>query len=117
MAPAGAGKDPFLHGGAGDQRVTVRRKGNPVEILVSDAAAAVEPYRGLVVDRSMGGLCLSLPSEVDVGTVLSVRLRQGPESTPWVKVQVTHCNADRGGYSVGCRFLRTPTWNVLLLFG
>jgi hypothetical protein len=109
--------DPFEQGSVSEKRAAYRRKGNPTEVLVSDAEATLEPVRGWVLDRSVGGLCLLLHEEVAAGTVLSVRPRQAPPGTPWVCVEVRNCKQDRTGYEVRCEFVRTPPFSVQLLFG
>jgi len=109
--------DPFEQGSVSERRAASRRKGNPVEVLITDADAALEPVRGWVINRSIGGLCLLMSEELAPGTLLSVKPRQGPFGTPWVQAEVRCCNKDRSGYQVGCEFLRTPPWAVLLLFG
>ncbi len=109
--------DPFDRGSITEQRGTVRRKGNPVEVLVTDGEATAEPVRGWVVDRSMGGLCLMLDDEVAPGAALSLKPRNAPPATPWVQVEVRNCKRTKTAYEVGCRFPKTPPWAVLLLFG
>jgi hypothetical protein len=120
-APAADGPDPihdpFDRGSVSERRGTVRREGNPIEVLMSDADAEGEPTRGWVIDRSMGGLCLLLHDEIAPGTVLSLKPRQAPPATPWVRVEVRSCKKERSGYEAGCQFVRTPPWAVLLLFG
>lgn len=115
--PPGPAHDPFDHGSATERRDALRRKDNHVEVLVSDAEAQQEPVRAWVIDRSTGGLCLLLHEEVAPGTVLSVMPRQSPPGTPWVRAEVRSCRKDKAGYEVGCQFVRTPPWGVLLLFG
>jgi hypothetical protein len=109
--------DPFDQGSVGERRVAARRKGNPVEILVTDAETQGEPVLGWVVDRSLSGLSLMLSEELAEGTILSVKPRQHPPATPWVKVQVRNCTRDSAGFVIGCEFERVPPWGVLLLFG
>jgi hypothetical protein len=109
--------DPFDLGSVSEQRQGVRRKGNPIEILVTDAQAEQEPKRGWVVNRAANGLCLLLQEEVAEGTVLSVKPRQAPASMPWVRVEVRNCARDQSGYQTGCQFVSTPPWGILLLFG
>jgi hypothetical protein len=119
-APAAAAApvhDPFEHGSVTEQRGSVRRKGNPIEVLISDAEAEQEPLRGWVIDRSTNGLCLLLHEEIAAGTVLSVKPRQAPPGMPWVRAEVRSCKRDRTGYQAGCQFLSTPPWGILLLFG
>jgi hypothetical protein len=109
--------DPFLHGSAAERRSSLRRGGNPVAVLISDARARSEPVPGWVVDRSTGGLCLSVSDKLTPGTVLSVRTANAPEAIPWVQVEVKNCREAGSAYEVGCQFVRTPPWSVMLLFG
>jgi len=109
--------DPFLHGTTRERRNALRRGGNPVAILISDAEVRNEPSPGWVVDRSTGGLCLSVPGAIPEGTILSVRTTNAPNSIPWVQIEVKNCRAVGKEYELGCRFVRTPPWSVMLLFG
>ncbi len=109
--------DPFDQGSVGERRVAARRKGNHVHILVTDAEARGEPILVWVIDRSLGGLCLMLSEELSAGTILSIKPRQHPPGTPWVKVQVRTCKRDSDRFELGCQFVRVPPWGVLLLFG
>jgi hypothetical protein len=109
--------DPFTQGASRERRVALRRGGNPVAILISDAEAHAEPHPGWVVDRSTGGLCLSVPDAVAEGTVLSVRTTNAPTTVPWVQIEVKNCRLVGKEYELGCRFVRTPPWSVMLLFG
>lgn len=114
---ADASGDPFEQGTNRERRNALRRGGNPVAILISDADAQTDPTPGWVVDRSTGGLCLSVPKAVTEGTVLSVRTSNAPESVPWVQLEVKNCRPVGKEFELGCRFLRTPPWSVMLLFG
>jgi hypothetical protein len=109
--------DPFVEGVFGEKRAALRRQGNPVAVLISDAKAAATPYYGWVLDRSVGGLLLSVETAVAVGTVMSVRPTNAPETAPWVQVEVKHCQEEGRTWRLGCQFLKTPSWGVLLLFG
>jgi PilZ domain len=115
VEPAAA--DPFVQGTNRERRGALRRGGNPVAILISNADAQTEPSHGWVVDRSTGGLCLSVPEAVPEGTVLSVRTTNAPTTVPWVQIEVKNCRLVGKEYELGCRFVRTPPWSVMLLFG
>jgi hypothetical protein len=110
--------DLFQHGSRSERRVAPRRGGNPIPILVSDAKAEVEPVRGWVLDRSIGGLGLELEEEgeVDIGTVLSVRPAEG-SSVPWIKVEVRTCRKMGSAWRLGCQYLRPPSADILMRFG
>lgn len=100
-----------------DRRQALRRGGNPVAVFLTDADTESEPIRAYVLDRSTGGICLTVPESVEAGTVLSVRAVNAPPTTPWVKVEVRNCRAVGDEFELGCKFQKTPPWNVLLLFG
>jgi hypothetical protein len=99
-----------------ERRAAPRRKGNQIEVLLADDSER-EPMRGWVIDRSMGGLCLVVERPLTEGSVLSVRPRQAPQTAPWTAVEIRSCRAEEDQWEVGCRFVQTPQWNDLLLFG
>jgi hypothetical protein len=109
--------DPFEQGSVGESRRAARRKGNNVEILVTDAEARGEPVLGWVVNRSQIGLCLMLSEELAQGTILSVKPRHHPPTTPWIRVRVRNCKRESAGFLIGCEFESMPPWGVMLLFG
>jgi hypothetical protein len=100
-----------------DNRRSLRRGGNPVPVLVSDLEAGEETLQGLVLNRSRGGLCLSVPHRVEVGRLLSVRTPDYPEDLGSVQIRVRHCKRKGDSFQLGCQFMETHPWSVLLLFG
>jgi hypothetical protein len=115
-APTGPPVDVFLHGSSRDRRAAPRRKGNNVEVFLAEAPDK-EPIPGWVADRSVGGLCLMVERPVPEGAVWHVRPRSAPDSAPWTPIEVCSCRAENGEWEVGCRFVKTPQWNIMLLFG
>src|SRR5262249_10851603 len=109
--------DPFERGSATEKRSSVRRGGKLVEILISDAEGQAQPIGGWVVDRSVGGLGLNLPRAFEVGSILSIRPEQGGTSIPWTKMEVKRCVKEGKSWRIGCQFVRTPPWSILLMFG
>jgi hypothetical protein len=109
--------DPFVKGRYQERRGAARRGGNPIAVLITDEAVEAEPIRGYVLDRSTGGLCISCEAEIEEGTILSVRTANAPETAPWVQIEVRNCRRNGREYEIGCQWLRTPPWSVLLLFG
>jgi hypothetical protein len=112
-----ANADPFVQGSNSERRSALRRVGNLVAISVTDADGQSSPVDGWVADRSVGGLCLRLDAPVGVGTLLKVRPRDASSVIPWTQVEVKSCRQEGSGWEIGCQFLRTPPWSVLLLFG
>jgi hypothetical protein len=101
---------------ARDRRSDSRRKGNPVEVDLCDPKGRIDPFSGYVFDRSRGGICLTVQIEIPAGTILNAcpRVRQNTYSIP---LEVRSCRAVRDGFLLGCQFVQTPPWNVLILFG
>ena len=108
--------DVFLQGGSMERRTAPRRKGNSVEVYFAEAPNK-DPIQGWVVDRSVGGLCLVIEQPLSAGAVWHVKPRNGSPTTPWTAVEVRSCRAENGNWEIGCRFVQTPQWNVMLLFG
>jgi hypothetical protein len=109
--------DPFTTKNLPEKRRTPRRRGNAVEVLISDASLTALPVRGWVQDRSMGGMCLVLNRAITVSTLLHVRATAAAVRTPWVQVTVRNCRAWESYWLLGCQFIQTPPWAVLLTFG
>lgn len=101
---------------ASDQRTTIRRTGNPIDVQITDAEAKDPPRTGMVIDRSMRGLCLAVESPYEVNGLICVR-PCGDSSLPWVKVVVKNCRYVGKAYEIGCEFLVVPPSNILMLFG
>jgi hypothetical protein len=114
--PAPPPVDVFLHGSARERRSAPRRAGNTVEIALSRGAGQL-PVHGWVVNRSVGGLCLMVDEPVQEGASLQVRPRTASDATPWIPVEIRSCQPGNGSWEVHCRFLQTPQYNILLLFG
>jgi hypothetical protein len=98
-----------------ERRSSLRRMGNAVDVLVIEADGA--SFEGLVIDRSTGGLCLSLPRSIPADTVLKVFACHAPKETPWLAVRVRHCRHAGDRWLCGCQFVESPPWGQLLLFG
>jgi hypothetical protein len=109
--------DPFVMGSPSEQRKTYRRGGNPVEVLVASGHSASPEWRGWIVDRSTGGLCVCVPQEIKPGTIVRVLPVHAPEMTPWTDVEIRGCRATDDGFELGCQFVKPPPWTVMLLFG
>jgi hypothetical protein len=101
-----------------ERRGSIRRAGKLTPVLVSNADATAEPFPGLVCNRSIGGLRLSVPQAVEQHQILSVRPAEANAEAPWVQVEVRWCRTrDPGRWELGCHFVRTPPYSQLVLFG
>ena len=110
--------DPFAQGSPTEHRKSFRRTGNPIDVQYALPDAKKQPRLGWVFDRSVGGLGLVTAEAYSEGTVLAVRPSNGGDVAPWIEIEVRSCRPDSsGGFELGCQFLKTPPWSVLLLFG
>jgi hypothetical protein len=109
-------KDIFLHGSYGDRRSAPRRRGNSVEVDLSNETDH-SVCQGWVLDRSVGGLCIVVEEPVAEGTVLRVRPHSASDSVPWTPIEIRGCRAHKNEWELNCQFLQTPNWNVMMMFG
>jgi PilZ domain len=109
--------DPFAFGATLEQRGAHRRKGNPIGVQITDADAKGEPFHGIVVNRSAGGLGLEVDRPVEVSTLISIRVVNAPVTVPWIQVQVRSCRPETKVWLLGCQFVKPPPWSIMLLFG
>jgi hypothetical protein len=109
--------DPFLEGSRGEKRQAVRRTGGTVEVLVSDKKSGIQPLRGYIVDRSLGGVCLRAQRRAYAGEILTLRPVDAPPGTPWVEVKVRACRQEGDSWLLGCQYVRVPPTSLRLLFG
>ena len=80
----------------------------PVHIANADATSDLR--EGTIANCSMSGLGLRMKEEVAAGAILSVRPIEVPGYTAWALIEVKHCREAENGWTVGCRFVRTPPW-------
>jgi hypothetical protein len=110
-------RDIFLEGSSDEKRIAARRGGNHVDVRLFDLTSKAQLTEGFVLDRSAGGICLQLLDAVPEGIVVSMRPQRATEMLPGVEVEIRSCRPLKDGWEVGCRFVRTPPWSVLLHFG
>ncbi|HYV39622.1 MAG TPA: PilZ domain-containing protein [Gemmataceae bacterium] len=109
--------DPFIHGSQMEQRKSFRRIGNPIGVLIIDQSRPGEPMKGQVINRSVGGLCILMDRPIEADTPLTVRPTNAPHIAPWVAVVAKNSREGEMGIEVGCQFVKTPPWPVLMMFG
>jgi hypothetical protein len=109
--------DPFVHGSASEKRNAWRRKGSPVEVMISDAEGKAPPRLATVTDRSVGGIRLLLDDDLPVGTFVSLRPSRSNEDVPWIRVEVRNSQKTSAGWELGCQFVRTPASSILWQLG
>jgi hypothetical protein len=99
-----------------DRRSWPRRK-RAIQVVLQEAGGAGEPFPAWVMDRSIGGLGLSIDQPVEAGTILRVRRPTAPADIPWVEIQVKSVRIKETTWEIGCQFTRSLTFDVLMQFG
>ena len=117
-APDAVGPPAFkIPGRAPEKRGFTRRAGNAIPVYFTTSQDDSDAQRGWVLDRSTGGLRLSLENPLEPGTVLRIRPCTTHVTAPWVEIEVKSCRPDETNWELGCQFVKIPSFNVLLLFG
>jgi hypothetical protein len=101
----------------GDERRSWPRRKRAIQIIVQDAAGAGDPFPAWVMDRSVGGLGLSIDQPVEEGTILRVRRPGSTKDVPWVEVEVKSVRIKETTWEIGCQFTRSLTFDALMQFG
>ena len=102
--------------GDGERRSWPRRK-RAIQVVLQDAAGEEDPFPAWIMDRSIGGLGLSVDQPLETGTVLRVRRATAPTDVPWVDIQVKSVRTKENTWEVGCQFTRSHSLDVLMQFG
>jgi hypothetical protein len=102
---------------ARERRRSLRRKGKPVKVLLSDPATGEPPLVAWIVDRSRGGVALVFPRRLSPGAVLNIMPCDAPEGLEPVRIEVRSCRRKGHRWLAGCKFTSELPWGVLLLFG
>jgi hypothetical protein len=100
---------------AAEQRATVRRrKLAPIDVLA--AKKGHKPFRGWVVDHSLGGFRLLLPRKFAIDHLICIRPPNASESIPWLQLQIKSCQPKDEQWEVGCALQSSPSYSVLLSY-
>jgi PilZ domain len=102
---------------APEQRRSFRRGGNSIGLLYKYTGQKNGPVQASILDRSMGGICVMAHEALPAGTLLSIRPTQADDIVPWVDAEVCTCRPCDDYFELGCRFVKTPPYSILLLFG
>jgi hypothetical protein len=100
----------------GDRRSWPRRK-RALQVVLQDTGGEEDPFPAWVMDRSLGGLGLSVDQPLEEGTMLRVRRLNAPADVPWVEIQVKSVRIKESTWEIGCQFTRSLTFDVLMQFG
>jgi hypothetical protein len=99
-----------------ERRSWPRRK-RAIQVVLQDAAGEGDPFPAWIMDRSMGGLGMSVDQPIEEGTILRVRRATAPADVPWVEIQVVSVRIKENAWELGCQFTRSLSWDILMQFG
>jgi hypothetical protein len=102
---------------APERRTSVRRWGNPVEVQILSRLTSANLLRGVIINRSTGGLAILVDDAYDQGDILTVRAAQAPPDVSGVDVEVRSCREAGRNWVIGCKYTETPAWNAVAWFG
>jgi hypothetical protein len=105
---------PVIATGVDDRRSSPRKK-KLLKIIIRDESTG-EIFGGWVLDRSLGGMCLSIQRPIEEASLLAIRRPSAPESTPWVEMRVRNVRERESTWELGCEYIRTPPWEILVQF-
>ena len=86
-------------------RASPRTHVDGTKILVSQYQSLADAFEGWVTDRSLGGLGLSVPQPVEIGTWLHVVPGELPEWLGTRCLEVRYCKLHRGRWRLGCQYV------------
>jgi hypothetical protein len=99
-----------------EHRQATRRWGEPVQVFLEVGLPGSEALRGWIMNRSSGGLGLSVPQPVEERTIVRVRTVTAPSAVPWVEAEVINCQPQAGRWFLHCRYAAPPPSEAVLLF-
>jgi hypothetical protein len=99
-----------------DRRSSVRKWGNPVEVQIQPPNSVIL-LRGVVINRSTGGLAILVDDAYPTGAALMVRAVLAPAGVDWINVQVKNCRAAGKNWVIGCSYPAPPSWNAVVWLG
>jgi hypothetical protein len=110
LVPTGLVKQAPLPGteSGSERRVFPRYETRQCKLVVSAGENDLVPLEGLVLNRSMGGVCVWVSRAFESGKTLRVRNAEFSR-TPWVPLLVKNCRIQRGGWALGCQFVDGPS--------
>jgi hypothetical protein len=105
----------YLQAGS-DRRRSARKWGNPVEVQIHPPDSAI-PLRGVVINRSTGGVAILVDDAYQTGARLMLRAVQAPAGVGWIAIEVRNCRAAGKNHVIGCSYPESPPWNAVVWLG
>ena|SRR5262245_3281357 len=98
------------------RRATRRRWLNPTEVCLTTAFDDTV-LKGLVINRSDGGLAILTDSEHPIGALLFAKAIEMPKSMQAVTIAIRHVRSVGKLWVIGCQYVGEVPWNIKVWFG
>jgi PilZ domain len=99
--PEGMGE---MTGPGSEQRLHPRFETQPFRLRLSLSQGGHE-IEGLVLNQSLGGLCICVPQNLPEGSILNLRGSENTTNRIKSQVVIKHCRPHRGGWALGCQYV------------
>ncbi len=93
-----------LTGAGSEQRQHARYETQPFKLRLSLDQNGHE-VEGLVLNQSLGGLCICVQENLPEGSVLNLRDSDSAHKPSRSRVIIKHCRPHRGGWALGCQYV------------
>jgi hypothetical protein len=93
-----------MTGPGSDQRIHPRYETQPFKLRLTVANSGHE-LDGLVLNQSLGGLCICVTQNLPEGAVLNLCDAEQAQDRTKSRVVIKHCRPHRGGWALGCQYL------------
>jgi hypothetical protein len=100
-----------------DKRRNPRRPGRSVEVFVALAGSTQKPCKGVILNRSVGGLGILVGDEYPVGAMVGVLPATASHLEPWVESEVKTCRKLGDDWEIGLQFVQIPPYSTMIQFG
>jgi hypothetical protein len=87
-----------------EQRLHARYESQPFKLRVTIDQDGQE-LEGLVLNQSLGGLCICVQQSLPEGSLLSLRDADSAQPLARSRVIIKNCRPHRGGWALGCQYV------------
>jgi hypothetical protein len=91
-----------------EKRSSPRFQVRALRVLLAESPHQTDFVEGVLLNRSLGGLGLSVDREIPAGKILQVCICESEQDNQWAVIEVRYCRPERGRWTLGCKFLETP---------
>lgn len=93
-----------MTGAGSEQRLHPRFETQPFRLRLTLSQGGHE-FEGLVLNQSLGGLCICVSQNLPEGSILNLRGTEDTANRLKSQVVIKHCRPHRGGFALGCQYL------------